>query len=166
MGSSTARRERSALPVINVTPLIDILLVLLIIFMVITPLKPSRFKALIPQPPDDDPRIEKSPHTLVVSIDKDLRVKLIKGEDIVAEGAVGDTGSVAARLAQEFAERKEKRFWRIDDRPDLFVDDGIERTVFIRAPRSIWYGDVAKVIDGIKGAGANPVGLQTDELTD
>ena len=40
----------------------------------------------------------------------------------------------------------------------------IEKTVFIKAPRSIAYGEVAKVIDGLKGAGAEPVGLQLDGL--
>ena len=37
-------------PTINVTPLIDVLLVLLIIFMVVTPMRPSSFKAAIPRP--------------------------------------------------------------------------------------------------------------------
>jgi biopolymer transport protein ExbD len=40
----------------------------------------------------------------------------------------------------------------------------IEKTVFIKAPRSVRYGEVARVIDQIKGAGANSVGLQIDEL--
>jgi hypothetical protein len=43
-------------------------------------------------------------------------------------------------------------------RPDVSPDERIERTVFIRAPRSTRYGEVAKVIDAIKGAGAQPVG--------
>ena len=38
------------------------------------------------------------------------------------------------------------------------------RTVFIKAPRSVSYGEVAHVIDGLKGAGAEPIGLQIDEL--
>ncbi len=49
-------------------------------------------------------------------------------------------------------------------RIDLPESLRIEKTVFIKAPRSIAYGDVAKVIDGIKGAGANPIGLQLDNL--
>ena len=40
-------------PNINVTPLIDVLLVLLIIFMVAAPLRPARFMAKLPAPPDD-----------------------------------------------------------------------------------------------------------------
>ena len=49
-------------------------------------------------------------------------------------------------------------------RVDLPEDLRVEKTVFIRASRSTSYGDVAKVIDGIKGAGAQPVGLQLDGL--
>jgi len=40
----------------------------------------------------------------------------------------------------------------------------IEKTVFVKAPRALKYGDVVKVIDAIKGAGASPVGLQVDDL--
>ena len=54
----------------------------------------------------------------------------------------------------------------LEARTDLPPDERIERTVFVRAPRSVRYGEVARVIDAIKGAGAQPVGLQTDELPD
>jgi biopolymer transport protein ExbD len=157
--------SESAKPSINVTPLIDILLVLLIIFMVITPLRPARFKALVPERAEN-PRERPSPRTLIVSVERDLSVKLIRGVTIVAEGSVGDAGGVASRLAQEWRERKAEGNWKADfeDRADLAPDERIERTVFVRAPRSIAYGEVAKVIDSIKGAGAQPVGLQTDEL--
>ena len=67
------------MPYINVTPLIDVLLVLLIIFMVITPLKPSRFKADIPtqrDPNEDLSQLKPNPLTLVVSIAPDLSIKL------------------------------------------------------------------------------------------
>jgi biopolymer transport protein ExbD len=47
---------------------------------------------------------------------------------------------------------------------DVPEERRIEKTVFIKAPRSISYGEVAKVIDGVKGAGADPVGLQLDGL--
>jgi biopolymer transport protein ExbD len=164
----TERTETSmrAKPNVNVTPLIDILLVLLIIFMVITPLRPSRFKTLVPQPPEDRPEIYKSPRTLVVEIDEHLRLTLIRGKELVAEGTVEDAGAVAARLAAEWRERKLKSDWKEEmlAREDLAPDERIERTVFVRAPRSIRYGEVAKVVDSIKGAGAQPVGLQTDEL--
>src|SRR2546423_6193884 len=152
-------------PGISVTPLIDILLVLLIIFMVITPLRPARFKTLIPQPPEDT-REKVSPRTLIVSVGQDLSMKLIRGQTVVAEGSVSDAGAVAERIAREWRERKDAGDWKtgFEGRADLAPDERIERTVFVRAPRSARYGEVAKVIDAIKGAGAQPVGLQTDEL--
>jgi biopolymer transport protein ExbD len=153
-------------PGINVTPLIDILLVLLIIFMVITPMRPARFKALVPSPPPEDDRVRMSHLTLVVEVDAARRVKLIRGGETVAEGTVGDASGVSARLAAEWRERKLKREWKVElsSRADLPPDERIERTVFVRAPRSTPYGEVARVIDAVKGAGAQPVGLQTDEL--
>jgi biopolymer transport protein ExbD len=157
---------RDASPSVNVTPLIDILLVLLIIFMVITPLRPARFKALVPQPPPESGEVLKSPLTLVVEVDGDSRLRLIRGADVVAEGTVGEAGEVAARLSSEWRERKTDGRWKsgMEARADLPPDERIERTVFVRAPRSIRYGEVARVIDAVKGAGAQPVGLQTDEL--
>ncbi|HEY0170121.1 MAG TPA: biopolymer transporter ExbD [Pyrinomonadaceae bacterium] len=164
--STHARPADAPAPSINVTPLIDILLVLLIIFMVITPLRPARFRAHVPTQPPDDPRILKSQLTLVVEVDAAQRLKLIRGDETVAEGTVGDAGAVAARLAAEWRERKLAGNWRVgmEARPDLPPDDRIERTVFVRAPRSTRYGEVAKVIDAVKGAGAQPVGLQTEAL--
>ena len=50
------------------------------------------------------------------------------------------------------------------DRNDLPEEMRIEKTVFIKAPRSLPYADVVRVLDGIKGAGASPVGLQIDNL--
>jgi biopolymer transport protein TolR len=154
-------------PEINVTPFIDILLVLLIIFMVVTPLRPARFKASVPEPPPEDPQVRPSPRTLVVEIKPDLTVSLLRGPHTVAEGTVADAGEVASRLAREWQERKAGGSWKGDfeNRADLAPDERIERTVFVRAPRSLAYGHVARVIDGVKGAGANPVGLQTDALT-
>jgi biopolymer transport protein ExbD len=155
-----------ARPNINVTPLIDILLVLLIIFMVITPLRPARFRALVPEPPPDSELINQSPRTLVVEVTNDLRLRLVRGRTTVAEGSVADASPVAARLAEEWRERKARGNWKDEmvTRTDLPPDQRIERTVFVKAPRSVRYGEVAKVIDGVKGAGAQPIGLQTEAL--
>jgi biopolymer transport protein TolR len=154
-----------ARPSINVTPLIDILLVLLIIFMVITPLRPARFKMLVPEPPDRKDILE-SPRTLIVSVEQDLSLKLIRGETVVAEGSLSDAGEIASRIASEWRVRKDAGTWKsgFESRTDLAPDERIERTVFVRAPRSVRYGEIARVIDAIKGAGAQPIGLQTDEL--
>jgi biopolymer transport protein ExbD/biopolymer transport protein TolR len=58
MGMSGTGQANEAVPRINVTPLIDVLLVLLIIFMVITPVKPSKFEAKVPAEPKDQQNIE------------------------------------------------------------------------------------------------------------
>lgn len=143
------REEIRVQPVINVTPLIDVLLVLLIIFMVAAPLKPSRFEAKIPEAPRDE-AIPPEPDilTLVVTIEDDGNLKLNRLEEDM--GTVNDTGKLSAKLAKLFQERRANHV-------EL-------KTVFIKAPRALRYGEVAKVIDGIKGAGANPVGLQIDDL--
>src|SRR5689334_23300394 len=159
------KSSTTAVPYINVTPLIDVLLVLLIIFMVVTPLKPSRFKADIPtqrDPNEDLSKLKPNPLTLVVSIAPDLSIKL----NADSLGSVNDTAPLAQKLAQTFLQRKETRAYKIgfETRSDLKEEDRIEKTVFVKAPRAAKYGDVVKVIDAIKGAGANPVGLQVDDL--
>jgi len=154
-------------PNINVTPFIDILLVLLIIFMVITPLKPARFKTLVPERSEEmSANAKQSPRTLIVQINKDQKVELLRGGNKIAEGAVGDPGPIASRLAAEFKERKDTGLWKegFEGRTDLSPDERIEKTVFIKAPESFKYGDVVVVIDAVKGAGSNPVGLQTEAL--
>jgi len=158
-------KTSTAVPYINVTPLIDVLLVLLIIFMVVTPLKPSRFKADIPtqrDPNEDLSKLKPNPLTLVVSISPDLQIKL--NQDPL--GSVNDITPLAQKLALTFQQRKEQRAYKVgmETRQDVKEDDRIEKTVFVKAPRAARYGDVVKVIDAIKGAGANPVGLQVDDL--
>ena len=159
------RSSTTAEPYINVTPLIDVLLVLLIIFMVVTPLKPSRFKADIPtqrDPNEDLSKLKPNPLTLVVSISPDLQLRL--NQDAV--GSVNDTGLLSQRLVQVFKLRKEQRAYKVgmETRSDMTEEERIEKTVFVKAPRAAKYGDVVKVIDAIKGAGASPVGLQVDDL--
>jgi biopolymer transport protein ExbD len=164
MKANFEKRAHSASPYINVTPLIDVLLVLLIIFMVVTPLKPSRFKALVPGPPTvPHLQIIADERALVVTIKRDLSLKLNQTGDM---GTTSETGKLSATLADVFRRRKESRMYRAEmtNRFDLPDDERVMKTVFIKAPRSISYGEVARVIDGIKGAGANPVGLQIDDL--
>jgi biopolymer transport protein ExbD len=164
-GDTSKRSSTTAQPYINVTPLIDVLLVLLIIFMVVTPLKPSRFQADIPtqrDPNEDLSHLKPNPLTLVVSIASDLSIKL--NQDNL--GSVNDTTPLAQKLALTFQQRKEQRAYKVgmETRTDVKEDERIEKTVFVKAPRALRYGDVVKVIDAIKGAGANPVGLQVDDL--
>jgi biopolymer transport protein ExbD len=164
MSGHAVKYEQKSVPYINVTPLIDVLLVLLIIFMVVTPYKPSRFKAMLPEQPDKKLPVEPNPLTLVVTIDKDLRLKLNGLEEDL--GSVNDTRKLSAELARVFDERRAARTYRDDliSQSDLREEERVVKTVFIKAPRAISYGSVARVIDGVKGAGAEPIGLQIDDL--
>ena len=150
-------------PHINVTPLIDVLLVLLIIFMVVAPLKPSSFKTRIPQEPDRVVIIDQQPLTLVVSINPDESLRLNKETNM---GTIESPEKLIQRLREVFLERTENGV--ISDRlaanTDLPFEDRIERTVFIKAPRSTGYGQVAKIVDAVKLAGASPISLQIDDL--
>ena len=149
-------------PFINVTPLIDVLLVLLIIFMVVAPLKQARFAAKIPAEPDNRV-LPPNPKTLVVTIDMDRTLKLNGLSDI---GTVIDASKLSMALVSLFAERTRNHVYRDEllARLDLPESLRIEKTVFLKAPRSISYGEVARVIDAIKGAGGEPIGLQLDDL--
>src|ERR1700730_8544340 len=169
MGGSaggSSKGSTTAQPYINVTPLIDVLLVLLIIFMVVTPLKPSRFKADIPTQRDPNENIQNlkpNPLTLVVSISPDLQIKL--NQDTM--GSVNDTSALAAKLQQTFQQRKEQHAYKVgmETGTNIPEDQRIEKTVFVKAPRALHYGDVAEVIDAIMGTAGSPVGLQVDDRT-
>lgn len=150
-------------PFINVTPLIDVLLVMLIIFMVASPLKPHSFAAKLPSEPDGR-ILPPDPQTLVVTIQPDGSLKLNALPDDM--GTVEDPAKLSIFLTSLFKQRQANHAYRSDmlSRIDLPADVRVEKTVFIKASRSIPYGEVAKVIDGVKGAGAAPVGLQLDDL--
>ena len=161
----TSGSSNRAVPYINVTPLIDVLLVVLIIFMVVTPLKPSSFKADVPtqrDPNEDVSKLKPNPLTLVVSITTDLQIKLNQE----SMGSVNDTSALSAKLQQTFSQRREQHAYKVgmETATNVPEDQRIEKTVFVKAPRALHYGDVVKVIDAIKGAGASPVGLQVDDL--
>lgn len=140
-------------PKINVTPLIDVLLVLLIIFMVITPVKPSRFETKVPSPPADVRIVRPHPDTLQVSVGRDL---LLRVNATGTFGSVEQPDELTMKLLDVFAERLSNAG---GGRPAE-----VERTVFVRAPRDISYGDVAKVVDAVKASGADPISLSIDEL--
>src|SRR5205814_1225798 len=101
---------RRAVPFINVTPLIDVLLVLLIIFMVVTPFKPKRFKTLIPaqqqNPPPAD--VNASKLTLRVDITKNATLLLNK-EDRNPKGELYGTVDKAGVLSNRIAEILQER---------------------------------------------------------
>ena len=150
-------------PFINVTPLIDVLLVMLIIFMVAAPLRPHSFAAKLPSLPEKDLKLLANDDTLVVTIQPDHTLKLNGLENM---GTVEDTSKLSVALVSLFKLRTTNHLYRPEMATRLDVPEQyrIQKTVFVKAPRSIAYGDVAKVIDGLKGSGADPVGLQLDDL--
>ena len=150
-------------PSINVTPLIDVLLVMLIIFMVAAPLRPERFLTKVPAQPDPAAHVDPPLWGLVVTIKSDRSLMLNRETDM---GSVHDPSKLCMMLTDVFQQRKQNHAYKYElrDRADLPEDLRIERTVFIKAPRALPYQDVVRVLDGIKGAGASPIGLQIDDL--
>ncbi len=145
-------------PHINVTPLIDVLLVLLIIFMVVTPLRPSKFAAKIPQEPHNQIPTEPNPLALVVSLNADSTLRLNTTPEM---GTTDSPEKLVETLRNVFRTRLENGVPAQNQGPG---NSDTERTVFIKAPRTIAYGNVAKVVDAVKFAGASPISLQIDNL--
>lgn len=150
-----------AKPNINVTPLIDVLLVLLIIFMVISPSKPSAFQAKVPQETKAED-LPPNPNTLIVTIRPDSSLKLNQEDS----GSVNEPESLMKKLSATFEERWQNGIYdeNLAKRSDLSNEEKVLKTVFIKAPKNFSYGEVAKVVDAVKLSGANPVGLQIDSL--
>lgn len=141
-------------PSINVTPLIDVLLVLLIIFMVIAPVKPTAFNAKIPAESKPAEPLRDNPNTLIVSVSADGTLSLNRESSV---GSVDDTARIETMLRENFKIRETVGIMRPDS-------NEIEKTVFIKAPKTLSYGNVAKVVDAVKSSGAEPIGLQIDGL--
>jgi biopolymer transport protein ExbD len=139
-----SRKLGLAPPNINVTPLIDVLLVLLIIFMVIQPQKEAKFESQIPQKPQEQDKNAPVPPSDLLMVD----VKMTgSGPDQQVE-----LNSKPMTLQELGTTLKDL----LEQRPD--------KTVFIKAPKDKQYGDIVAVIDAVKGAGAQPIGLQIDYL--
>ena len=171
MGMSGGGGGRRAVPFINVTPLIDVLLVLLIIFMVVTPFKPKRFKTLIPEQQNSPPPQDATPSKLTLRVDITKEGKLLLNNEDHSPtgepyGSVDDTHANTAVLSKRIQEILQDR--ERNPGPDVykFGTTIVEKTVYVKAPESYKYGNVVKVIDAVKAAGADPVGLQVDCLPD
>jgi biopolymer transport protein TolR len=124
---------------INVTPLIDVLLVLLIIFMVITPLTPHGLNTLVPQPPppNQPPPPPNQDPTVVIEVLKDKSMQI--------NGTPVKESELEAKLEDIFKTRATK-------------------VVFVKGDPDIDYRYVAEAIDDAKGAGLDKVGIMTPKV--
>jgi biopolymer transport protein TolR len=123
---------------INITPYIDILLVLLIIFMVATPISQRDLKVRVPQPPPPiDIPVQTPADAIVVSVGERAEVAINK--------IPTDLSNLGSKLREIYSARPNKN-------------------MFISASPKLPYGDVVKVIDISKGAGVIDIGLMSEEI--
>jgi len=122
----------------NVTPLIDVLLVLIITFMVVTNLTPKGLDAIAPQSRQNEKQTQEvDTHTIVVSIDAGRNVK------------INETPVTIAALGPQL--------------DDIFKTRN-ERIIFIKGDSTLPFGEVARVIDIAKGVNIDKIGLITHNL--
>jgi|SRR5882757_4245221 len=136
MGMGVVAGKRGIVSDVNVVPLIDILLVLLVIFMII-PHRQKGLDAVIPQQQTDRQVPSEPPETIIVQI--------------------ASNGSV--RINQSGV-----RFEELQDRLQGMIARRSERVAFLQADRSLEFQAVAQVLDLMHSAGATPIGLLSSEL--
>jgi len=132
MGSMKGGGRRGLVAEINVTPLVDVMLVLLIIFMVTAPMMTQGLEVDLPETTDKALRQQEEP--LIVSLSKD-------GELYLGKIKMG-----APQLSQHLGSTSEEEK---------------KRPIYLRADKNVAYGDVVNVMDIIKKAGFEKLGMIT-----
>jgi biopolymer transport protein TolR len=121
----------------NIVPLIDVLLVLIIIFMVITPIMPQGLEARLPQPTPPTSESQPSPQAIIVQVTSGDKV-LINQENVAWD-------HLGSRLEDIFKPRAEK-------------------VAFVKGDDSVEFVQVARAVDIMRGAGIDNVGLITANI--
>jgi len=141
MGMGGGGGTGKAVSDINVTPLIDVLLVLLIIFMVIVPVTPKGLNTLIPQPPKNKDQQQENDRTIVVQV-----LSNGKGEPGYKINETSfNKSEIEPQLASIFATRQEK-------------------VMFVKGDADLDFGKVAEVIDMGHEADVDNIGLITPRV--
>jgi len=135
--------NKGAMANINITPYIDILLVLLIIFMVIVPIRQMDLAVRIPQPSPPDNQII-DPGVIVVDVGEFANIEINQKREYNGQQVTIKT--LGGILRDIYKARAANR-----------------KNMFIRAVATLPYGDVVKVIDIAKGAKVGDIGLITEE---
>ena len=134
---------------INVTPMIDILLVLLIIFMVIVPVTPKGLDVLVPQPPKDKQQQNPTDRTIVVQVLREGgKVPSYKINETDVYNGVGGPAAqkeLQARLTEIYANRA-------------------ERIMFVKGDDNLDFHYIAEVIDIGRAANVDHIGLMTPKI--
>jgi biopolymer transport protein ExbD len=125
---------------INVTPLIDVLLVLIIIFMVIQPTTPKGLESLVPQPPKNKPEDKPNDRTIVVQVLAGGSLPTYKIND-----QSFPKSDLAAELTKIFETRQEK-------------------VMFVKGDRDLDFGSVAEVIGFGKQADVTNIAIITPQV--
>ena len=138
MGMSVGGGQGGPVSEPNIVPLIDVLLVLIIIFMVITPRTPTGLKTLVPQPPPPKQKQEQPDNRTIV-------VQVMQGGKLMINQDETNWSLLGERLSDIFKERADK-------------------VAFVKGDDSVPFEDVARAIDIMRGSGIEHVGLITAKI--
>lgn len=140
---ATKPTAAAAVSDINITPLIDVMLVLLIIFMVVTPLAQKGLDIALPQPNPNQKKPDSAPNTVVLALEQSPTGPIYS----VNKNAIGSLEELDNRLKDIFQTRSDK-------------------TLFVKATPEVQYGRVVEAMDVARGAGVERIGIISESAAE